>query len=69
MYLRTNVLAHELILARPVKAATYREVSFLTTTMPFCWCIVTLIHDAQAQIIVSWDDDTWSVAGNGCVVQ
>ena len=31
------------------------------------WCIVALIQDAQAQIIMSGDDDTRFVAGNGCI--
>ena len=61
----TNVLAYKLILARPVKVTTYRKVSLFSN----CSGIVTLIHDAQAQIFMSGDDDTRRVAGNGCIVQ
>ena len=64
----TNVLAHKLILAGPVKVATYREISLLTPTMPTSWCIVSLIQYAQAQIIISGDDNTRCVTGNGCII-
>ena len=65
---RTNLLEHELILEVPVKVATYREISLLTPTMPTRRCIIALIQDAQAQIIMSGDDDTRCVAGNGCII-
>ena len=64
-----RMFAHELILAGPVKVATYREISLFPTTMPTCWCIVTLIKDAQSQTIMSGNDDTRSVTGNGCIKQ
>ena len=65
----TNVLAHKLILVGPVKVPTYREVSLFPTTMTACWRIVTLIHDAQEQIIMSGSDDTSCVVGNGYIIQ
>ena len=40
------------------KVATYRETSLFTPTMPTSWCIVALIQDVQAQIIMRRDDDT-----------
>ena len=66
---RTNVLAYKLILVGTVKVTTYRKVRLFSTTMATCWGIVTLIHDAQAQIVMNGDDDTRRVAGNSCIVQ
>ena len=63
-----NVLAHELILEGPVKIATYREISLLMSTMPTRWCIMALIQNAQAQIIMSGDDYTRYVADKGCII-
>ena len=36
----------QMILAGPVKVATYREISLLTPTIPTRCCIVALINDA-----------------------
>ena len=65
----TNVLAHNWILAGPVKFTTYHKFSLFPLTMSICWGIVTLIHDAQAQVVMSGKDDARRVAGNGCIVQ
>ena len=54
----TNVVAHKLILADPVKVVPDREASLLTAKMPTCWRIVTFEHDAQTQIIMIGYDDT-----------
>ena len=65
----TNLLAHKLILVGTVKVTTYRRVSLFPTTMATCWEIGTLIHDAQAPVVMSGDNDTRRVVGNGCIVQ
>ena len=65
----TNVLEHKLILAGPVNVTINRNLRLFPTTMPTCRGIVTLFHDAQAQLVMSGDEDARRVAGNGCIVQ
>ena len=65
----TNVLEYKLILAGLVKVTTYGKVGLFPITMIACWSIVTLIHDAQAQIVMRGDDDARSEADNVCLVQ
>ena len=52
----TNVLAHELILAGPVKVVAYCEIYFFTTTMSTNRCVMVLLHDTQSQMMIWYDD-------------